>query len=73
MDGATDRQRSVRATLETLAEAVEKAGLKPPAVIVIGEVAALSLSAGTAQGELAGLRVAVTGNGRIFPPVWLKS
>lgn len=61
MDGATDRQRSVRATLETLAEAVEKAGLKPPAVIVIGEVAALSLSAGTAQGELAGLRVAVTG------------
>lgn len=61
MDGATDRQRSVRATLETLAETVEKAGLKPPAVIVIGEVAALSLSAGTAQGELAGLRVAVTG------------
>ena len=61
MDGATDRQRSVCATLETLAEAVEKAGLKPPAVIVIGEVAALSLSAGTAQGELAGVRVAVTG------------
>lgn len=62
MDGATDRQRSVRATLETLAEAVEKAGLKPPAVIVIGEVAALSLSgSGEAQGDLAGLRIAVTG------------
>lgn len=44
MDGATDRQRSVRATLATLADAVEEAGLKPPAVIVIGEVAALCLT-----------------------------
>ncbi len=35
---ATGRQRSVRATVASLAEAVEVAGLGAPAVVVIGEV-----------------------------------
>lgn len=35
---ATPRQRSVTATVATLADAVEKAGLASPAVVVIGEV-----------------------------------
>lgn len=33
------RQRSLRATLETVAEAKDKAGLKPPAIVIVGEVA----------------------------------
>ncbi len=37
---ATGRQRSVRATVGSLADAVEKAGLGAPAIVVIGEVVA---------------------------------
>lgn len=44
MEGATDRQKWVRAPLERLAEEAERAGLKAPAVIVIGETAALHLA-----------------------------
>ena len=39
---ATGRQKSVVATVATLAEAVETAGLASPAVVVIGEVVALA-------------------------------
>lgn len=39
--GTTDEQRVVRATLRTIAQAIALAGLESPAVIVIGEVAAL--------------------------------
>jgi uroporphyrin-III C-methyltransferase/precorrin-2 dehydrogenase/sirohydrochlorin ferrochelatase len=38
-DGATDRQRTVRAPLGELVTAVASSGLRPPALIVIGEVA----------------------------------
>lgn len=64
MEGATRRQRSVRATLGTIAKAAMEAGLKPPAVIVIGEVAALELlpqASSFSSGELQGLRIGVTG------------
>ena len=44
MEGATDRQKWVRAPLERLAEEAERAGLKAPAGIVIGETAALHLA-----------------------------
>ena len=44
MEGATDRQKWVRAPLERLAEEAERTGLKAPAVIVIGETAALHLA-----------------------------
>ncbi len=44
MEGATDRQKWVRAPLERLAEEAERAELKAPAVIVIGETAALHLA-----------------------------
>lgn len=39
---ATGRQKSVTATVATLADAVEKAGLGAPAVVVIGDVVALA-------------------------------
>jgi siroheme synthase len=39
--GTTPQQRVTRATLSTLAEAVERAGLESPVVTVIGKVAAL--------------------------------
>lgn len=64
MEGATRRQRSVRATLGTIVKTAAEAGLKPPAVIVIGEVAALELLPQTSSfssGELQGLRIGVTG------------
>ena len=39
---ATGRQKSVTATVATLADAVENAGISSPAVVVIGEVVALA-------------------------------
>lgn len=41
-DATTPRQKVIRATLETLAQAVADEGLKPPAIVVVGEVVALS-------------------------------
>ena len=59
--GTTPRQRHVVATLETLADAVAKAGLGAPAVMVIGETAALAGDlAWFEPGPLAGKRVVVT-------------
>jgi siroheme synthase len=40
-EGAGPRQRSVVATLGTLAIEVERSGLGPPAVVVVGEVVRL--------------------------------
>jgi uroporphyrin-III C-methyltransferase/precorrin-2 dehydrogenase/sirohydrochlorin ferrochelatase len=37
-EGTTRDQRTVRATLSTVADAAKTAGLRPPAVIVIGPV-----------------------------------
>ena len=76
MEGATKRQRWVRAPLEKLAEEAVRAGLKAPSVIVIGETASLHLapmsfsetdalpqgaSEQQACGPLSGACVAVTG------------
>ena len=76
MEGATKRQRWVRAPLERLAEEAVRTGLKAPSVIVIGETASLHLAPmsfsetdalphGASEqqtcGPLSGARVAVTG------------
>ena len=76
MEGATKRQRWVRAPLERLAEEAVRTGLKAPSVIVTGETASLHLapmsfsqtdalpqgaSEQQACGPLSGARVAVTG------------
>jgi uroporphyrin-III C-methyltransferase/precorrin-2 dehydrogenase/sirohydrochlorin ferrochelatase len=37
-EGSTSHQRSLRSTLGEVAEAVSEAGIRPPAVVVIGEV-----------------------------------
>jgi uroporphyrinogen III methyltransferase/synthase len=58
--GTTPRQRSAVATLGTLARRVEEGGLGPPAVVVVGEVAALAPRIAGGPGPLAGRRVVVT-------------
>lgn len=40
--GTTDKQRTVRGTLATIAGVAKKADIKPPAVIVVGRVAGLA-------------------------------
>ena len=40
-EGSTDAQRSLRSTLGAIAADVTEAGIRPPAVVVIGEVAAI--------------------------------
>lgn len=59
--GTTPRQRSVVATLSTLAARVAEEGLGSPAVVVIGDVAALQPGlAAAGRGPLAGRTVVVT-------------
>ena len=59
--GTTARQRSVDATLATLAEATEKAGLSSPAIIVVGGVVSERKSLNWfEQRPLHGRRVVVT-------------
>ena len=61
-----------QSTLGTIAKTAAEAGLKPPAVIVIGEVAALDLmpqELSFSSGELQGLHIGVTGT-EAFPADW---
>jgi len=44
-DATTRNQRTVRATLATIADAAASAAVRPPAVVVIGDVAALPIGA----------------------------
>ncbi|WP_206490464.1 uroporphyrinogen-III C-methyltransferase [Rhodococcus sp. KRD162] len=46
-EGTMRTQREVRADLSTVAEAVREAGIRPPAIVVIGTVAGFSVNAGT--------------------------
>ena len=48
--GCAPHPAAVRAPLEQLPEAAERAGVLPPAVIVVGETAALIFTAGTVAG-----------------------
>ncbi len=45
-EGTMRTQREVRADLSTVAEAVSEAGIRPPAIVVIGTVAGFSVNAG---------------------------
>jgi uroporphyrinogen III methyltransferase/synthase len=59
--GTTPRQRTVTATLGTLAEAVERQGIEAPAVVVVGAVAARRQAlAWLERRPLFGLRIVVT-------------
>ncbi len=58
----TAAQRSVKATLETLAEAAERAQVRPPALIVVGETVALAeLLDWSSSLPLAGRRLVIPG------------
>ena len=65
--GCAPHPAAVRAPLEQLPEAAERAGVLPPAVIVVGETAALDLSPTLAR-PLEGVRVALTP--WTCPPPW---
>lgn len=53
-------QRTVVATLGTIADAADVAGIAPPAVLVVGETAAWAQASPDAPPALGGLRVVVT-------------
>ncbi len=59
--GTTARQRSVMAPLSAIADEVERAGLTPPAVIVIGEVVGLRRELNWHEGKpLFGKKILIT-------------
>lgn len=58
--GCAPHPATVRAPLNQLAAAAEQAGVQPPAVIVVGETAALDLTASAAR-PLEGVRIASVG------------
>lgn len=58
--GTTPQQKTVRASLAELAEAVRQAGLEAPAIIVIGETAGLDFQR-TIPYPLHGIKIGVTG------------
>lgn len=61
-NGTTGNQQEVVATLETIEEACEKAGMKPPGILVIGEVAGLSKKLlWKKAGPLSGKQILLTG------------
>ena len=60
-EGCTARQRTVRGTLADIAERAEKAGITAPAVIVVGDTAALDYAGTAKKLPLAGVSVTVTG------------
>lgn len=63
-NGTTARQRVVTASLEQIAECAAQAELKPPAVLVVGDVAALQSQISWQQrGPLSGRRILVTASG----------
>jgi uroporphyrinogen III methyltransferase/synthase len=55
---------TVRGTLGSLAERTRQAGVRPPAVIVVGEVAALDFSA-TLERPLQNIRIGLTGTSAV--------
>jgi uroporphyrin-III C-methyltransferase/precorrin-2 dehydrogenase/sirohydrochlorin ferrochelatase len=48
-DGATPAQRTLRTTLSGMAQAIADAGVRPPAVWVVGDVVSLGARAGVAR------------------------
>ncbi len=59
-NGTTKDQKEVRGTLADIMHKVEEAGLKAPAVIIIGKTAALDMKA-TILHPLSGVKVGITG------------
>lgn len=59
-NGTLPSQKSVKGTLSQIEEKVRIAGLETPAIIVVGETAALSM-ASTFHAPLEGVRIGVTG------------
>lgn len=62
--GSAAHPVTVRATLAALAERARQAAVQPPAVIVVGEAAALDFSA-TIERPLRNVRVGLTGTGAV--------
>ncbi len=65
-EGTTSRQKTAVGTLENIAERAESAGIRTPAITVVGDVVSLREEiAWYGNGALAGVRVLVTGTERM--------
>lgn len=65
-EGTTSRQKTAVGTLENIAEIAESAGIRTPAITVVGDVVSLREEiAWYGNGALAGVRVLVTGTERM--------
>ena len=65
-EGTTSRQKTAVGTLENIAEIAESAGIRTPAITVVGNVVSLREEiAWYGNGALAGVRVLVTGTERM--------
>lgn len=62
--GCAPKPMAVRSTLSNIAQKATQAGVEPPAVILVGEVAALDLTSPLSR-PLEGLAVGLTGTGAI--------
>lgn len=63
-NGGTSEQRTVRGRLSDISEAVKRENIPAPAVIIVGETAALDFSK-TMKGTLDGVSVTVTGTEKL--------
>lgn len=64
--GTTSRQRCITAPLQDIAEYTKQEGIRPPAVLMVGEVVSLQPKiAWQQQGPLSGRRILVTASGAI--------
>lgn len=59
-NGTTKRQRSIKGELSNIVHKVQDANIKAPAIIVIGNVAALDMMSNVGK-ELSGVRIGLTG------------
>lgn len=67
--GNAPEPAAVRGTVADLAERVRRAGVQPPAVIVVGEVSALNLASAAGR-PLDGVCVGLTGTAAMLQKLW---
>lgn len=70
MNGTLPEQKTVKAELSTIVQAVRDNNISSPAVIVIGKTAGMSLN--TKKGSLNGLKVGITGTKSFYEKLGLK-
>jgi uroporphyrin-III C-methyltransferase/precorrin-2 dehydrogenase/sirohydrochlorin ferrochelatase len=74
-DGTLPTQRKITATLDTVAHDAAEAGIRPPAVVVVGEVVTIAaqiaeLCSGPADGAPGGTFLPGVGQAQVNGPAW---